>query len=82
MASLEIGTPFRSFSLAVSLPLALAGGFQGTKGGSSQSQIIELKICKQTPIILYNIDKSKTFGERIWNKVWCYHKHIENLWST
>jgi hypothetical protein len=26
--------------------------------------------------------KSKTFGQRIWNKVWYYHKHIENLWRT
>jgi hypothetical protein len=45
VASLETGTPSHSFPLAVSLLLALVGG-------SSQSRIIESKICGQTPIIL------------------------------
>jgi len=59
MASLEIGTPSHFFPLAASLPLALVGGSQGTRGGSSQSQITESKICRHTPII-YVLQPSTT----------------------
>jgi hypothetical protein len=48
VTSLETWTPFRSFPLAVSPPLALARGFQGTGGGRGFNQS---KICGQTPII-------------------------------
>jgi len=45
VASPKTGTPFGSFPLAASPPLALARGFQRTGGGSSQSRIIESRIC-------------------------------------
>jgi hypothetical protein len=45
----KTGTPYGSFPLAASPPLALARGFQRT-GGSSQSRITKSKICGQTLI--------------------------------
>jgi len=44
VASLEIGTSSHSFPLVISSPLILVGGSQGTREGSSHSQIIESNI--------------------------------------
>jgi hypothetical protein len=83
MASLEIGTPSRPFSLAISLPFALVGGFQGTRGALANHELPNQKFANIHQLFYINkIDKSKTFGQRIWNKVCCYHKHIEDLWRT
>jgi len=53
MASPEIGTPSRSFPLAVSPPLALARGSQGTRGALANHELLNQKFADRHQLFMY-----------------------------
>jgi len=53
VASLEIGTPFCSFPLAVSPLLTLAWGSQGTKGPPTNHELSNQKFTDRHQLFMY-----------------------------
>ncbi len=53
MASPEIGTPSRSFPLAVSPPLALARGSQGSRGALANHELLNQKFADRHQLFMY-----------------------------
>ncbi len=62
VASPEIGTPSCSFPFAASLPLALAGGFQGTrKGAPTNHELSNQNFADKHQLFYWDVDLKGTF---------------------
>jgi len=58
VASPETGTPSRSFPLAVSLLLTLAGGSQGTKGALANHELLNQKFANRHQLFYWDVGNS------------------------
>ncbi len=58
MASPEIGTPSYSFPLVVSLSLALARGFQGTRGAPVNHKLPNQKFADRHQLFYRDVNSS------------------------